>query len=68
MSLVQVGDVEGTLTTAFSYDAPVVTAVEPGELPTSGAPYLWLRGHNFGHLPDVELYCRCLALATVTCR
>ena len=32
----QVGYNTGTLTTAFSYDAPIVTGIEPARVPTSG--------------------------------
>ena len=42
----------------------MVTSIEPARVPTSGADYIWLRGHNFGHLPDVELYCRSVASVT----
>jgi len=59
LSLVlQVGASTATVTTAFSYDAPIITAILPARVATSGAEYMWLSGHNFGRLPDVQLYCQ----------
>ena len=56
-AVLHVGGSEGTVTHAFSYDAPLVTAIEPPLLRTSGSAYVWVRGLNFGQLQDVELHC-----------
>ena len=56
-AVVIVGESLGTMTSVFSYDAPLVTSIEPARLATSGAAYVWIHGHNFGHTPDVSLYC-----------
>jgi hypothetical protein len=57
-AVLEVANTLATLSEVVSYDAPVISGIEPARVPTSGSSYLWIHGSNFGHLPDVSLHCR----------
>ena len=60
-----VGGLAGSLTTAFSYDKPLVNSITPRFGPTSGAFTLTVTGVNFGEpaaaTVKVDLMKRCIS-------